>query len=393
MKTIVQILILCMTILFFRNIKAQQEDDGAKAEDSASGNSRSPFKIEMSYTSDLVQNSLGGIKNGSVFLGMANIKISFDTKSAGLWENGEIFINAVNTHGGRPTNDLIGDYQGISNIEAGNLTCLQELWIKQDIGSFSFSAGLQDLSAEFAVSEYGAMFLNGSFGVHSTISHNIPAPVFPLTSLGIHVDYKLSEELIAKIAAFDGLPDNFDNNPYNLSWKLNSDDGVLTFSEFTYSKMLISGLPGVYRFGAYYHNHLNRTDQAGYQFYTNDYGFYIVADQMIIKKLDGKKLALFTQAGLSPSQKNENNFYLGAGINYSGFWDSRKDDELGLAIAHAAFSNSLRRNETAVELSYKSQLNSNIFIQPDLQYIVHPAGTGEKLNNTLAAIIRMGINL
>ena len=57
----------------------------------------------------------------------------------------------------------------------------------------------------------------------------------------------------------------------------------------------------------------------------------------------------------------------------------RPDDRLGFAIAHAVIglpavaSFSLHRAETSVEASYQFKLGERIAIQPDVQYIHHPA--------------------
>ena len=80
----------------------------------------SPFSYEASYTGDLVSNFKGGIKTGTAYLGLANLKAGFDTEKARWWKGGQLFVNVGNTHGGEPSATLVGDFQGISNIEAGS---------------------------------------------------------------------------------------------------------------------------------------------------------------------------------------------------------------------------------------------------------------------------------
>lgn len=350
-------------------------------------------KYNLSYTGDFVKNSLGGIKTGNKYLGLANIKLEFNTEGAGLWKGGTFFVNAAGTHGGEPTRELTGDYQGISNIEAGNQVFFQELWFKQSINDFTLIAGLQDLASGFTVSEHAALFLNGSFGMLSTISHNVPAPVYPLTALGLQAQWNASEKITAKVAFFDGQTDGFDKNPYNLSWHLSMGDGVFAISELEYSDDIVKGLKGSYKIGAYSHYHRNTIEESGNIVNRNNYGAYIVADQSLIDDPQGTKLAIFTQAGLSPYRNNENYIFLGMGINCSGLISSRKEDCFGLALAYAGFSDKIYKDETAIEFSFKTVITENIFLQPDLQYIINPAGTGEKLNNTLAGIVRLGISL
>jgi len=81
-----------------------------------------PFSFEASYIGDVVSNFSGGIKKGTTYLGLANIKASFNTETANFWKGGKAYLNIGNTHGGEPSTNLIGDFQGVSNIEAGNLT-------------------------------------------------------------------------------------------------------------------------------------------------------------------------------------------------------------------------------------------------------------------------------
>ena len=58
-----------------------------------------PLIFETSYVGDNVNNFSGGIKTGSRYLGMANIRLGFDMEKAGLWKGGLFYINAANTHG------------------------------------------------------------------------------------------------------------------------------------------------------------------------------------------------------------------------------------------------------------------------------------------------------
>ena len=52
----------------------------------------SPFSYEASYTGDLVSNFKGGIKTGTAYLGLANLKAGFDTEKANWWKGGQLFV-------------------------------------------------------------------------------------------------------------------------------------------------------------------------------------------------------------------------------------------------------------------------------------------------------------
>ena len=365
---------ISFAILFISNsIQAQQNNQSDST----------PFHFEASYVSDVVHNFSGGIKTGTTYLGLANMKLGFDTEKVGWWKGGQAFINAGNTHGGQPSATLVGDFQGVSNIEAGNLTFMYELWYKQSIGKMNITLGLQDLNANFAVSEYGGLFTNSSFGIHSSIADNIPTPIFPLTALGVNFQYSPSDAFTFQLAAFDGTPDDFENNPNNLNWRLNQDDGFLLVGELQFNKSLLANKNASYKLGVYYHQHNDTINQEQ----QND-GFYFVGDQQLTNKL-----AIFSQIGISPKKFNTNNRYLSLGLNYKDIFNNRPDDLFGLAVNYAGIDGNIVGSETAVEMTYHYQLCQNIYLRPDLQYVINPSGTVNKLKNALVGFLRIGISL
>jgi len=83
---------------------------------------------------------------------------------------------------------------------------------------------------------------------------------------------------------------------------------------------------------------------------------------------------------------------MGAGINLKGIISQNSDDLLGLGIAYAALKNLDKKGETAFELTYQYCFNEHFSLQPDLQYIFHPAGREETINNTFVGFLRFYIN-
>jgi len=349
----------------------------------------SSFSTNLSYTGDVVSSFFGGIKSGSCYLGMVNAGFSFDTEKAGLWKGGQFFFYGTNTHGSTPSASLVGDFQVTSNIEAGDMTFIQEFWYMQRLGKLSTTIGVQDLNAGFAFSEGGSMYLNSSFGVHSTITNNIPSPIFPLTAFGWQLQYDFSEKTNVKIVLFDGLPDGMRGTAHNLPWDLSFEEGYLAVVEADHSVVFSENLSGTYKIGGYYHNHLGKTFNSDN---CEDHGFYMVADQELFRNTEDRVLSAFIQASVSPASKNENSNYLGAGLNYKKPFSCRPDDVLGLAVARAGLNHRFYSNETAVEMTYRAQLTGNFYLQPDIQYIVHPSGTEENLDNALVGIVRFGLD-
>lgn len=354
-----------------------------------------PFTFGASYIGDAYGNAVGGLKRGVGFMGMGNLTIGFDTEKAHGWKGGSFFVNGATIHGKSLSENFSGDLQIASNIDAGTHIYMHELWFKQDINKFSFTIGLQDLNAGFMVTENGAEFINSSFGIPPVLSGNLPVPIFPLTGLGVSAKWSINQTYIWQTAVFDGCQKPFEHNPHNLHWSFGKNDGLFAVTEF-HTKLNPEGKEGCYKLGAYYHSGLNEFDketQSVATVFKHNYGFYLIADQTVFEQKN-RKLDLFMQVAVTPKCEEENkpNHYIGLGANLFGVFDKKKNDALGFAVAHTGLKANSYRHETTLELYYKYQFNENFGIQPDIQYIICPAGTGIKLPDALVGMIRFHVN-
>jgi len=350
-----------------------------------------PLELEASYIGDIYGNFSGGVQTGAGFLGMANLKIGFDVEKAGWWKGGSFFINGASTHGKSPTENYTGDFQVVSNIDAGDLIYLHELWYKQIVSRFEFTIGLQDMNSLFVASENGAFYLNSSFGIPPVISDNVPVPIFPLTGLGLSASWAINDRVSWLTAFFDGSPTDFSENPYNLKWKFSKDDGFLAITEVQLAGS-IDPNEGTYKGGAYYHACITEMTVDGLKTAVpnRNYGFYFLADQTVWKENDNKKIDFFTQLAWSPGSLN-NNFYVGGGFNYHGLLNGERVNTLGIAVASTNFHRGFHKHETVIEGLFNYQLNNCISLQPDFQFVINPAGSDVKLRNALIGFLRVGI--
>jgi porin len=349
--------------------------------------SSNSFTYQFSYTSDLLYNTSGGIKQKTAYLGLANFMIGFDTQAAHAWQGGTFFINLANTHGNEPSKNLIGDFQGLTNIEAGNHTMLYEFWYRQTASTYSFTIGLQDMNMTFMSNDIACSFINSSFAIHPTLSKNIPAPIYPLTALGMMFNWSVTPSVDCKIALYDGTPESFIQNPYNLKWNFNKRNGWLFISEFDKKGSLLQDMAGSYKIGFYFHQSENIQLMK-----QTDYGIYSIINQQLIKTRTCT-ISFFSQIGIAPKTTNKNPYFLSLGITSKGFLHNRPNDEIGIGCAHAILRYTNVKNETALETYYAVQLNKIFYIKPDIQYIIHPSGEDQYLANALVGILRFGIHL
>jgi porin len=337
---------------------------------------------------------VGGIKRQNTYLGLANAQLLLNTQAAGWWRGGEFHLNFANTHGGTPSDDFIGDFQGVSNIQAGNRTFFQELWYRQSIGKLSASVGIQDMNAEFSVNEFGCTFINSSFALHSTFTDNISVSVFPITGLGGVMAYHFDSTHTVRLGVFDGNPGFMTIHPANFTSPFEGNDGLMTIGEYTYCKGVALSEIGSYKFGAYYHSHNTSMAVENNRESGINYGFYFIGNQRLVSALVGRRiLDGFLQLSYSPVKSNTNQLYTGAGVILRGLATKDCSDELGLAAGYAHFHNKLYRNETVVELSYKYSFLGYLYLQPDIQYIIHPSRFDAATPNALVGILRVGLEI
>ena len=333
----------------------------------------------------------GGSVRRSAWLGRFDLSVDVDTEKAGLYKGGTLHVDVMNAGGGglKPAGEMIGDLQGVNNIEAPRTTRLYEAWYEQAFidGKVSLKAGLHDLNSEFLVSDNGALYLNGAFGIMPSVSGNTGVSIYPLIAPGARVKYTPNESFDLLAGVYDGDPGDAEVNKHNTHIALKSQDGVFSIAEgqYHYKIPFAGGLPGTVKVGGW-HNSQDVQDVAALDqddnpvSHDDNYGGYAIWDQKILRVSDDKGLNLFVMGGAAPKDRDAIQRSVAAGLNYTGLIPSRDKDVMGVAFTNVALSNKLRastgqaRGETAVEWTYKVQVNDSIVVQPDFQYVVKPDG-------------------
>ena len=363
-----QILTLVSTLFVIFSAVAQNDNE-----------KESPFTFNASYIGDFVGNAGGGIKDGAGYLGYGSLGVTFSTEAAGWWKGGEFVLSGASTHGATPAVTLMGDYQGADNIEAGDYFMLQSLYYSQTIGNVQIAGGLLDFYSLHAYTDAAQLYINSSFGINSLLAYSYGVAIFPMTAWGLDVEWDITDWLKWQTGVLD-VPYGFDDNPYNIRWAFTKDKGAVAVSEFVFGTSFGDGLEGSYRLGAIYQTAMEC------------YELHAAIEQMFWKG-SSRSLTAFAMAAYEPQKINENYANFAAGINLNGVFSKKGNDAMGLGFTTALFDNEYEQ-ETAIELTYKYTFSERFYLQPDLQYIINPAGmeyTGERAKNTIFMALRFGI--
>ena len=371
------------------------------------------LSFDLVYTADFVTNHSGGLKKAGSgidtsisYLSNTDLTVDIDTEKAGFWKSGIFHTHIFNHHGANPSEDYIGDLQIADNFESEKGTKLYEFWYEHSFNLYgtdlSLLFGQHDLNSEFNISEYGLLFLHSSFGFNNEISNNIPVANFPIAALGLRMKWEPTENLYFMAEISDGNPGK---NDCGTHIKLDSKEGFLNFFELGYhfgDQEESRTMPGTYKFGGWYHtdefDDIRDTDENSDPLeHDGNYGLYFIADQMLIPGKGKRGVGAFFQIGGVPDDRNQVDFYIGGGIHCQGIVPTRKNDTLGLAVAHASISENLRdiekmdNHETAVELTYRVEILPWFSIQPGVQTIFNP-GADSSLDNAVVSTVRFQIN-
>lgn len=336
------------------------------------------YDLDVAYTGDVLSNVGGGIQTGTRYLDNLDVTLEADLEE--LWGigGGTVFLYGLYNNGTTFSEELVGDLQVISNIDAIEAWRLYEAWYEWRGSKWSIRSGLYDLNSEFDVKESGALFLNSSHGIGAEFSQsgrNGPG-IFPVSSLAVRVEYQ-TRNLVARLAVLDGVPGDPDD-PTSNAIDIGGNDGTLSVAELEAPLTDAARLWGGYwRYSADFDRLTDGGAADG-----ND-GWYIGAEADFT--LGAKNGAGFLRYGRANASFNPVETFIGLGAVITSPMASRPDDQLGLSIAVAGLGAPYKAilneaggvapsHEIIWELTYRSQINRFLALQPDIQYVQNPAG-------------------
>ncbi|WP_345840594.1 carbohydrate porin [Sphingomonas oligophenolica] len=340
----------------------------------AADESQPSVSLSARDTFDIWDVADGGVRRGTVALNKLQLGGTVqgdDFGLAGFSVHGQIFRTD-----GRSLSGRIGDIQTADNIETPPVTRLFEAWIEKRFGnderSLAFRAGLIDLNADFDSIETAGLMLSSSHGVGPDLSKSgVDGPsIFPVTSLALEMSWLPSKRWTFRVAAFDGVSGDPGRPAVFVSARLSPRDGALVIGQADYHLSDAARIEvGLWRY--------SRALPAIGPGAAHDQGIYASLDTPVPH---AKGWRAWGRAGLASGSVQAVSGYLGAGLVRQGPLKDRPDDQIGIAIARAEIGApamtalGLPNAETSIEATYQLKLGNSVAVQPDVQYVIHPAG-------------------
>jgi len=302
----------------------------------------------------------GGLRPGSASDTVAQAGVTLDSAPLGLWKGGRLHGSVVHIESSRPSRDYVGDLQVASNLEAPAADRVYQLWYRQRLSRcWQARAGLIDLNQSLAVTPQAGLFLNASFGITPSIAANVPTSLYPKPGLGLVARRRGPAGAGLRLGLFQGQPGHR-QTPFG--------HGVMAIAEQAQGRWKLGGW--VYR------GH-------GRDRPRHDWGAYAIVHDAWRDGGPGR-IEGFLQLGASPARVNVVPYYLGAGLVWRGPLAGRPRDRFGLGVARAWVRDRPAPAETAWEVTYAVRVGHHVYLQPDLQYVAHPAGRTPASDATVA---------
>lgn len=357
------------------------------------------YLIRATTVDDFWANVRGGLHRGVGVVGTLNLSLTVDTTKAGWWDNGELVVYGLGMYGQKPT-DAMGDFQFASNIEGyDEHVALYEAYYKHSFadGSLTLLAGIRDSTLEFAALDYGWDMLNSSFLTIPTITQE-PYSFYPHTGLGVEAGVRLAEEFSLHGGVYDGEP----TNPEEIGsrdWSISKQGGLYYISELRWEKVEKEICRHKIALGAWMNT--GTFKDVNDQERTFNSGSYLLGQAEVWRE-DGtldEGVGLLAQVGQASSDRNFVPWYFGGAIRYKGPIPDRDADVISLGYNFAQISETYRSNnegigssERVIELAYRARVTREIYMTPDVQYIMDPSGEID-LANDIALFIRTEVAL
>ncbi len=351
---------------------------------------------------EVLGNVHAGMHQGVAAEGRLEVFANVDLAQALGWQGAFFRVNAYQIHGKGLTATELNNLVTVSNIESTPGTRLFALWFQQSLFQDSVSLRLGQIAAddEFFASQYAPLFVSSTFGWPSILGVDLPGggPAYSSARPGARLRVALTSELVWSAALFSG-DARSDTSGLNLRFR----GGAFAISELAYTTRLFD-LPGTVKLGAWYHSGGvpdQRPNASGVSLAASgadpalrrgDYGGYAIMDQLLWRNsgTSDSGLGAFLRAGVAPADRNLISFHLDGGLTYAGPF-GRDTDMVGIAMSLEHVSDSQRDLtgdfralsglavpypdfESALEISWQTQVASWWIVQPDLQWIIHPGG-------------------
>jgi porin len=364
------------------------------------------FDFFAYYNAIVASNVGGGIRQGTALAGDLYMGMTVDLeKAAGL--DGWTFNLSGIDRAGASIDEDVGSIYSVMQLVGGQTYFLYNLSLEKSWvdGRYALKFGRITATDDFAGSPFYGYYLSNSFNgqIRAVLLDGVMTS-YPFPVWGTRFQYAPTDDFRAKIGVYQLTERMFDPDLHGTDFTFRSSDGVSIMAQLEWDWRWGSK-PGHLGLG------LNNVYFDMPDFDSDDttdtfIRYYAQLDQQVTQERMGSDQGLYlfgTLAYTNQQQPALVPFQTSFGAQYVGPFAGRNQDRLifgttfgklsdDYASEQVSLGNGDPDYEWVLELGYRIQLTKFAYIQPDIQYVVQPGGTGEIPDATVIGM-QFGVSL
>jgi porin len=349
------------------------------------------FLLGLQYNGEAWDNT-GGIKAGGSYMHGVDVSLNVDAEKFG-WPGARFYASGFY---------VAGDSLDLTHLRAVELPSVldalyannqvfrfYQAFYEQEIGHTDVLLGFYDLQQQFGATRPAELFLNRSIGINVPLGAagwqfgtNGPS-LYPNTTLGTRIKQAINDQWTVKVGVLNGMSDN-PTIPWQNDLVINGQTGILGIAEVDYQPVAgAKFMAGYWGYTSKLTSFELKPDFTFRQVYGTE-GVYLGAAMRLFTIEGNRRVDGFVNWGVSDAVATLSDRTVNGGLAITGLFAARPEDRLGIAfdVAYIAkpyrdlmalAGHKLSGQETAFELTYRARVTDWLAIQPDVQYIRHPA--------------------
>jgi porin len=351
-------------------------------------------------------NVSGGKDSGTALATDLYAGMTVDLQKAMGWTGWTFNLSGIDRAGASIDEDVGGIYS-VMQLVGGQTYFLYNLSLEKTWanGKYAFKFGRITATDDFAGSPFYGYYLSNSIdGQIRAVLFDGVMTSYPFPVWGARFQYTPNDSFRAKLGVYQLTETMFDPDGHGTDFSIRSSDGVSVMGQLEWS-WKSSGKPGHFNLG------LNAVSFPMPNFNsdstTNPFlRYYAQMDQQVAAEAPGSDQGLYLFGTLAYTDQQEPAlvpFQVSLGAQYVGPFAGRNQDRVIFGTTYGQLSDDYAAEQQALgngdpdyewvlELGYRVQLTKFAYVQPDIQYVVKPGGTGDIPDATVIGM-QFGVSL
>jgi porin len=343
------------------------------------------------YNAIVASNVSGGLRSGKGAAGDLYTGVVVDLDKALDWDGWTFVLSGIDRHGDSIDDDVGGIYS-VMQLVGGQTYFLYNVSLEKTWADdkYAFKFGRLTATDDFAGSPFYGYYLSNSINgqIRAVLLDGVMTS-YPFAVWGARFQYAPTDELRVKVGTFQLTEQMFDPDEHGSDFVFRGSDGISIMVQLEWD-WAWGGRPGHFNLGMN-NVHFDMPNFNSDEVTDTFNRYYAQIDHQVTQESPGSGQGLYLFATLAYTAQQEPAlvpFHTSLGAQYIGPFSGRDQDRLIFGTTYGKLSEDYAEEQEALgngrpdyewifELGYRVQLTSFAYIQPDVQYVKQPGGTGD----------------